>query len=75
MAIRAKRKADRSDEYLAGVPNRDLEDEDYERLTAEQQSRDRGVRAVDGTQRSRERRQQVGADDGRGALARLRAAR
>jgi hypothetical protein len=33
MAVRAKRKDERTDEYLTGIPNRDLEDEDWERLT------------------------------------------
>jgi hypothetical protein len=36
MAIRAKRKTTRPDEYLNGVPNGDLDEETYQALDVEQ---------------------------------------
>lgn len=36
MTMRAKRKASRADEYLQGVPNRDLDEDEYQALDADQ---------------------------------------
>ena len=44
MTIRAKRKTTRPDEYLSGIPNRDLTEEEYQSLNPEDRKR---VRASD----------------------------
>ena len=36
MALRAKRKSGRADEFIAGVPNADLQEEEYQALTNEE---------------------------------------
>lgn len=39
MAIKASRKPSRPDEYLAGIPNRSLETEEFDALSKEDQER------------------------------------
>lgn len=43
--IRAKRSTDRPDEFYAGIPNKDLTEEEYQALTVEQRKvvRDSGL--------------------------------